>query len=98
MTADHTGDAPSPKPAQQPARHYRALTPPDPTPRAFTQHVGDAYLHWSVTEVDAHTVPGALGARCLLFARPDCIRRVWHYPADWRTLDDAALTALSWQR
>ena len=27
-----------------------------------------------------------------------CIRRVWAYPADWRTLGDAGLTTLTWQR
>lgn len=71
---------------------------PDPTPVYFTQSAGDTYLRWSVVEVDAHGVPGALGTRCLVFTRQDCIRRVWHYPADWRTLDAEAMAALSWQR
>jgi len=48
--------------------------------------------------VDARAVPGAHGARCLVFSREDCIRRVWDYPADWRSLDGAALSALSWHR
>jgi hypothetical protein len=62
------------------------------------QRVGDAFIHWSVVEVDAGAVPGARGARCLLFTREDCIRRVWDYPADWRTLDAAALASLSWHQ
>jgi hypothetical protein len=64
----------------------------------FVEHVDGAYLRWTVVEVDARAVPGARGARCLLFTREGCIRRVWDYPADWRTLDDAALAALSWHR
>jgi hypothetical protein len=67
-------------------------------PIAFVESVDGAYLRWSVVEVDAGGVPGAHGVRCLLFRRDDCIRRVWDYPADWRTLDAAALAALSWHR
>jgi hypothetical protein len=84
------GPAPGPAPGLGP--------PPDPTPVTFVQYVGDACLHWSVVEVDAGAVPGARGARCLLFSRPECIRRVWSYPADWRALDDAGLAALGWRR
>ena len=67
-------------------------------PVAFIQHVDGAYLRWSVVEVDAGGVPGARGARCLTFTRDGCVRRVWDYPANWRTLDDTALAALSWHR
>ena len=35
---------------------------------------------------------------CLRFDTPSTVRRVWDYPPDWRTLDDAALVALSWRR
>ena len=69
-----------------------------PAPITFVQHVDGRYVEWSVVEVDVGGVPGARAARCLLFSRDDCIRRVWDYPADWRDLDDAALSALSWQR
>jgi hypothetical protein len=65
---------------------------------AFVQRCNGVYQHWSVVEVDAHAVPGARAARCLLFTCPGCIRRVWDYPADWRTLGVGALAALSWQR
>jgi hypothetical protein len=64
----------------------------------FVQPAGTEWVCWTVVEVDAAEVPGAQGPRCLLFTRDDCIRRVWHYPAEWRTLDVAGLAALSWQR
>ena len=70
----------------------------DARPVRFTQAGGAGWVEWEVVEVNAASVPGARAARCLVFTRQDCIRRVWHYPADWRTLDDAALAALSWQR
>lgn len=63
--------------------------------RRVLQHVG---VEWTVTEYDGSTVPGARGARCLVFASPEAIRRVWDVPADWYTLSDAALFALSWRR
>ena len=72
--------------------------PLDPTPLVFTQEVGEEWLEWAVVEVEAHGVPGAQGERCLVFSRQACIRRVWNYPRDWRTLDAAGLAALSWQR
>jgi hypothetical protein len=100
-----SGDGSAPA-ARRPARVVPALAdrgpgldaPPDPTPVNFTQQVDDAWHFWSVVEVDAREVPGTHGARCLVFARRDCIRRVWDYPADWRALDDAGLAALSWHR
>jgi hypothetical protein len=82
--------APGPAPSLGP--------PPDPTPVTFVQDVGDGCLRWAVVEVDASAVPGAPGTRCLLFTRRECVRRVWDYPPDWRTLDAAGLAALSWRR
>ena len=32
----------------------------------------------------------------LIFEHPASVRRVRNYPADWRTLTDAELVALSW--
>lgn len=58
----------------------------------------EAFVEWSVVEVEATGVPGARGPRCLLFSRQDCIRRVWDYPTNWRQLDAAALIVLSWHR
>jgi hypothetical protein len=74
---------------------FRAMTP---VSVEFTQFVDDTYLDWSVVEVDASSVPGSRGTHCLIFSRKDCIRRVWDYPRDWRTLDAAGLSELSWRR
>lgn len=63
--------------------------------RRVLVHVG---VQWTVTECDGSQVPGARGSRCLIFASPEAIRRVWDVPADWYTLPDAALFALSWRR
>ncbi len=52
---------------------------------------------WCVREIAFVDVPWAQSPRCLLFQSETAIRRVWHYPADWRALPDAALEALSWQ-
>ena len=90
-----------PSPSVGPVPWRPALDParaPDRTPVTFEQHVDGDWLHWSVVEVDARAVPGARGARCLVFTRRDCIRRVWEYPSDWRALDGAGLAALSWHR
>jgi hypothetical protein len=67
---------------------------PDGPPRTFHDAVGNA---WSVHEVPAGPVPWARGPHCLVFGSEVAIRRVWHYPADWRELPDAELEALSWQ-
>jgi hypothetical protein len=70
----------------------------DATGIVYFQPVDDRLLEWRVVEVDARSVPGSRGERCLLFSNANCIRRVWRYPANWRTLDDSGLAALSWQR
>ena len=102
MTGDVRGDLSAGRPSRPDsappvAASHRAQLP-DPTPVSFAQFVDDAWLYWSVQEVDARAVPGALGARCLVFTRADCIRRVWDYPPDWRTRDATELAALSWRR
>ena len=53
---------------------------------------------WSATEHDCRDLPGTRGARCLVFASEYGFRRVWDFPADWRTLSMAALMELSWRR
>ena len=60
--------------------------------------VDKEHVPWTVTERDAHDVPGKRGIRCLIFASPDAVRRVWEYPADWRDLLTPSLIALSWSR
>jgi len=72
--------------------------PLDPRPVSFSQSVNGVWLHWTVVEVDARMVPGSHGARCLLFTRRDCIRRIWDFPSEWRALGTAALEELSWHR
>ncbi|MFL5560228.1 MAG: hypothetical protein ACJ79K_02025 [Gemmatimonadaceae bacterium] len=47
-----------------------------------------------VAEVDARHVPGACRDYCLIRETDSQMRRIWHYPADWDRLDDAALVAL----
>ena len=86
---------PEPVPRDDAASTLRAMTP---VSVEFTQFVDDTYLDWSVVEVEASSVPGSRGAHCLVFSRRDCIRRVWDYPRDWRTLDAAGLSELSWHR
>jgi hypothetical protein len=53
---------------------------------------------WSVTERDCRGVPGARGVRCLIFMSDSAFRRIWSFPADWRTLSAVALMEISWQR
>jgi hypothetical protein len=87
MFANHTSDD-----------HTPEGVPPGRDGRTFAV----AGVTWTVTERDGVGVPGnadgARGRRCLVFASPEVIRRVWDYPPDWRTLPDAALLALSWRR
>jgi hypothetical protein len=49
---------------------------------------------WSLREVDAHSVPGARAPKCLICESTDVIRRLWAYPADWKSLSDDALWTL----
>jgi hypothetical protein len=55
-------------------------------------------VSWQVNERRCVAVPGARGASCLIFDSGDVIRRVWEFPAHWRTLSAIALSELSWQR
>ena len=80
--------------AEPSARHQPSLD----EPIAFDQVLDGASLSWSVSEVDTRRVPGTRGARCLLFTRDGVIRRVWDYPADWRSLDAAGLATLCGKR
>jgi hypothetical protein len=64
----------------------------------FVDFVDSSYVQWRVSERNARRDPGAKGDLCLIFACPGMVRRVWDYPANWRTLSPAALLALSWGR
>jgi hypothetical protein len=93
--AEMRSGATTPAPTTPPtvADAERALPLADERPRTFRDGVGCV---WSVHEVSAGAVPWAHGTRCLLFGSEAAIRRVWHFPAEWRTLSDAQLEALSW--
>jgi hypothetical protein len=82
-------------------------TPPGPAPMSdvdggsaveFAEWDDGVLVRWYVNEVDARRVPGARGARCLVFVCESVIRRVWRYPSDWRSLDGHGLARLSWSR
>jgi hypothetical protein len=48
-------------------------------------------LFWAVGERDSTHDPGARESTCLIFERPDVVRRVWAYPPTWRALSDDQL-------
>ena len=49
---------------------------------------------WQIWEADTARIPGARGARCLIFDAQDVIRRVWLVPDDWRAMTDEGLLRL----
>jgi hypothetical protein len=73
--------------------------------RVFPAHGGasnDEYPHvvvdrggveWTVREVPTPQ-PWARAARCLVLNSRECVRRVWSYPRNWRTLDADSLLKL----
>ena len=80
-------------------RHDLADSAPTDAPtRPLRRVLVQMGVQWTVTECDGSQVPGSRGPRCLIFASPEAIRRVWEVPPDWYTLPDAALFALSWHR
>jgi hypothetical protein len=61
---------------------------------AITRQISDADGKvWRVVELVQET-----GARALVFDSDGIFRRIREFPADWRSLDDADLLALSWGR
>ena len=54
------------------------------------------FVHWRVTERDATADPGSHARWCLVFSCAEAARRVWDYPANWRTLSNSELALLSW--
>ena len=59
--------------------------------------VDRARVEWRVEEVPAAAVPAAKRPACLVFQSEAAIRRIWHYPPNWRQLTDAELELLSWE-
>ena len=64
--------------------------------RATVEFVDERGVQWRVWERDARGDPGAPHDACLIFACMEAVRRVWDYPANWRTLSPAELARLSW--
>jgi hypothetical protein len=50
-------------------------------------------VEWTVREVRTPQ-PWARGDRCLVLNSRECVRRLWRYPSDWRTLDAEDLLEL----
>jgi len=50
-------------------------------------------VEWTVREV-ATPQSWARARRCLVLNSRECVRRVWHYPNNWRMLDADALLRL----
>lgn len=63
----------------------------EPRRTVIDAHTGQA---WQVWEVDTERMPGAHGARCLIFDGREVIRRVWAVPDDWRAMTDEGLLRL----
>ena len=90
----HATDAAEATPPTPRTDAERPIGVADERRRTFRDAAG---CTWSVHEVAAGAVPWAHGPRCLLFGSETAIRRVWHYPPEWRTLSDAELETLSWR-
>lgn len=56
----------------------------------------DAGVTWWVHEVNGENL-GTAGATCLLVVSANELRRVWKYPADWRSLPAEDLLRLPYQ-
>ena len=71
---------------------FRALrTPADSQgPHVVIDRAG---VEWSVCEVSTPQ-SWAHGDRCLILNSRECVRRLWEYPPEWRTLDADALLRL----
>jgi hypothetical protein len=50
-------------------------------------------VEWSVREM-ATPHSWARAPQCLVLSSRECVRRVWSYPSDWRTLDADKLLRL----
>ena len=79
------------------ARHRRPATEP---PRTGLRAVPDRTVRdargrtWEIREVDTARTPGAPRPRGLICDAGAVIRRAWHFPPDWRDLDDLSLLEL----
>lgn len=71
-----------------------AAEPADP-PRTFHDILGRV---WEVREERAPPIPNPPAPHCLVFDCGIITRRVWEYPANWRSLPDADLERVSRRR
>jgi len=62
----------------------------DDFPLMFVDRGG---VEWTVREL-ATPQAWARAPRCLVISSRECVRRVWAYPAQWRSLDPDALLRL----
>jgi hypothetical protein len=77
------------------AHHVDAAPAPG---REIVEVLADGVRRWQVEEMSCDDHPGALARLCLVFTSDMMMRRVYDYPADWRSLTNAELLALSWRR
>ncbi len=62
----------------------------DPYPHVVVDRMG---VKWTVREVDTPQ-SWARAERCLVLNSRECVRRIWRYPSDWRSLDADVLLRL----
>ena len=61
----------------------------------FVEFVSPDGTHWRVYEISNRPSMGT--GRSLIFVSEQGFRRVYDYPADWRTLSPEQLSDLSWR-
>ena len=86
-----------PAPPEEAAAPARGVMPNDagpPTSREARIFRDASGVTWWVHEVAGEHL-GAAGAQCLLIVSANELRRVWKYPADWRSLTPEELLALT---
>lgn len=49
---------------------------------------------WHIHEADSTSTPGAVSSSSLICESPALVRRLWHFPGDWRALSDRAVLDL----
>ena len=70
--------------------------------RREVRRAGDPVAHRKFEALgvpwQAFELKTAAGPMCLIFESTFAVRRIAHYPSNWRELTDAELVALSWER
>jgi hypothetical protein len=81
---------------ERPSAHASGAPPKAPQVGPSRRFIAADDSVWTAQEIELGSVAWAHAPRCLVFQSAVAIRRVWHYPAEWRSLSDAALETLSW--